>query len=43
MKWHFMKFLFKTALITGVVIIEKKNDFRITKSLLSAVRAKFQN
>jgi hypothetical protein len=42
MKWNVAKFLFKTALVTGAVIFEKKNDFRITKALFSATRAKLQ-
>ena len=42
MKWHFAKFLLKSAVIGGALIYEKKNDFRITKSIFSFLRTKLQ-
>jgi hypothetical protein len=42
MKFHAAKFLAKTALISGALFYEKKNDFRITKSLFSFAKAKLQ-
>ncbi|CAG5079281.1 Oidioi.mRNA.OKI2018_I69.PAR.g9215.t1.cds [Oikopleura dioica] len=40
MKWYFAKFLLKTVIISGALIYEKKNDFRITRALVSSVRSK---
>ena len=41
-KMHLAKFALKTALVSGVLIYEKKNDFRMTKSLLSFINNKLQ-
>jgi len=42
MKFHAAKFLLKAAVISGALFYEKKNDFRITKSLFSFAKAKLQ-
>ena len=35
MQFYAAKFVLKTALFSAAVIYEKRNDFRITKSVLS--------
>ena len=42
LKFNAAKFLVKTALISGALFFEKKNDFRITKSIFSFAKTKFQ-
>jgi len=37
MQFYALKFVLKTALISGALIYEKRNDFKITKSVFSFV------
>jgi len=43
MKFYALKFVVKTALISGAVFYEKRNDFKITKAVFSFVKKSLKN
>ena len=43
MQFYALKFVVKTALISGAVFYEKRNNFKITKAVFSFVKKSLKN